>query len=492
MITAIVNIDLYRYEIHSLLKAFYPQEDVKVLTQADAENNRKYQKIAKEPFLKVTFDDTIVTLSFCDGSGTRSAKAPEGTSFACKGTLLKTQMKHLLYAMLADREERTLPWGELIGIRPTKIAMQSLLRGETPEQAAADLERDHLVSPGKALLSAQIAQREREILADIHYENGYSLYVGIPFCPTTCLYCSFPSFNLAHWKDRVDDYLDALEKEIVAASEMMRGRVLDTVYIGGGTPTTLEPAQLERLFSLLEKYFPMEDIQEFTIEAGRPDSITADKLRVIRAHKVTRISVNPQTMKEETLRLIGRRHTVQQVRDAFALCREAGFDNINMDIILGLPEETEEDVARTLEEIEKLSPDSLTVHSLALKRGSRMQKYIEEKGFSSINNTDGCMEIASMAAARMGMEPYYLYRQKNISGNLENVGYSRPGKAGIYNILIMEEKQSILALGAGSISKAVFPGGRIERSDNCKDVETYLENIDEMIERKRRLGIGNS
>lgn len=492
MITAIVNIDLYRYEIHSLLKAFYPQEDVKVLTQADAENNRKYQKIAKEPFLKVTFDDTIVTLSFCDGSGTRSAKAPEGTSFACKGTLLKTQMKHLLYAMLADREERTLPWGELIGIRPTKIAMQSLLRGETPEQAAADLERDHLVSPGKALLSAQIAQREREILADIHYENGYSLYVGIPFCPTTCLYCSFPSFNLAHWKDRVDDYLDALEKEIAAASEMMRGRVLDTVYIGGGTPTTLEPAQLERLFSLLEKNFPMEDIQEFTIEAGRPDSITADKLRVIRAHKVTRISVNPQTMKEETLRLIGRRHTVQQVRDAFALCREAGFDNINMDIILGLPEETEEDVARTLEEIEKLSPDSLTVHSLALKRGSRMQKYIEEKGFSSINNTDGCMEIASMAAARMGMEPYYLYRQKNISGNLENVGYSRPGKAGIYNILIMEEKQSILALGAGSISKAVFPGGRIERSDNCKDVETYLENIDEMIERKRRLGIGNS
>ena len=492
MITAIVNIDLYRYEIHSLLKAFYPQEDVKVLTQADAENNRKYQKIAKEPFLKVTFDDTIVTLSFCDGSGTRSAKAPEGTSFACKGTLLKTQMKHLLYAMLADREERTLPWGELIGIRPTKIAMQSLLRGETPEQAAADLERDHLVSPEKALLSAQIAQREREILADIHYENGYSLYVGIPFCPTTCLYCSFPSFNLAHWKDRVDDYLDALEKEIAAASEMMRGRVLDTVYIGGGTPTTLEPAQLERLFSLLEKYFPMEDIQEFTIEAGRPDSITADKLRVIRAHKVTRISVNPQTMKEETLRLIGRRHTVQQVRDAFALCREAGFDNINMDIILGLPEETEEDVARTLEEIEKLSPDSLTVHSLALKRGSRMQKYIEEKGFSSINNTDGCMEIASMAAARMGMEPYYLYRQKNISGNLENVGYSRPGKAGIYNILIMEANQSILALGAGSISKAVFPGGRIERSDNCKDVETYLENIDEMIERKRRLGIGNS
>lgn len=174
------------------------------------------------------------------------------------------------------------------------------------------------------------------------------------------------------------------------------------------------------------------------------------------------------------------------------MCREAGFDNINMDMILGLPEETLEDVRDTLRQITDLSPDSLTVHSLALKRGSRMQKYIEEKGFSSIYNTDGCMELAAEAAAGMGMEPYYLYRQKNISGNLENVGYARPGKAGIYNILIMEEKQSILALGAGSISKAVFDHGRIERSDNCKDVATYIENVEEMIGRKARLGIGDS
>lgn len=314
--------------------------------------------------------------------------------------------------------------------------------------------------------------------------------MGIPFCPTTCLYCSFPSYNLSVWKDKVDLYLDALEKEIRACASLMKGQILDTVYIGGGTPTTLEPQQLERLFTMLETWFPMEGICEFTVEAGRPDSITAQKLAVMRRHAVQRVSVNPQTMKEETLRLIGRRHSVEQVREAFRLCREAGFDNINMDIILGLPEETETDVRRTLEEIEKLSPDSLTVHSLALKRGSRMQKYIEEKGYSSIQNTEGCMELAAQSAARMGMEPYYLYRQKNISGNLENVGYARPGKAGMYNILIMEEKQSILALGAGSISKAVFPGGRIERSDNCKDVGTYLETIDEMIDRKVRLGIG--
>lgn len=507
MITAIVNIELYRYEIHSLLKAFYPTEDVKVLTQEDAAGNRKYRQIAKEPFLRVVFAEKLVAVSFCDGSGERSVPSPEGLSFDRKSPELKTAVKHLLYGMLSERESRTLPWGELIGIRPTKIAMQSLLSGMTPEEAADAMEREHFVSPKKAELSVRIAQLEREILSGIHYENGYSLYVGIPFCPTTCLYCSFPSFNLALWKERVGEYLDALEKEMQASARLLEGHVLDTVYIGGGTPTTLEPEQLERLFSMLGTYFPMGSIQEFTVEAGRPDSITMEKLRVIRAHGVTRISVNPQTMNEKTLRLIGRRHTVEEVRQAFLLCREAGFSNINMDIILGLPGETKEDVRNTLQEIEKLSPDSLTVHSLALKRGSRMQKLIEEKGCSSTENAgensaagnrnggknagagpaDECMELAEQAAERMGMQPYYLYRQKNISGNLENVGFARPGKAGIYNILIMEEKQTILALGAGSITKGVFPGGRIERSDNCKDVATYLENIGEMIERKQRL-----
>lgn len=524
MITAIVNIDLYRYELHSLLKAFYPESDVKVLTEADAIGNRKYRQIAGAPFLRVFFAPDEVSVSVlkkgsppevclsADRPGhpdrtdpqeqqspetgassflTQSAAAPEGASFAEKGPELKTALKHLLYGMLSEREGRTLPWGELIGIRPTKIAMESLLEGKSPREAAQALEREHLVSRGKAVLAAEIAQREREILAGIHYEDGYSLYVGIPFCPTTCLYCSFPSFNLALWKDRVGEYLDALEREMAESAPLMAGRVLDTVYIGGGTPTTLEPEQLERLFSMLGRYFPMEGVRELTVEAGRPDSIDAEKLRVLAERGTTRISVNPQTMNGETLRLIGRRHDVQQVRDAFFLCRGAGFDNINMDIILGLPQESEEDVRRTLEEIEKLSPDSLTVHSLALKRGSRMQKYIEERGYFSVGNTDGCMELAAAAAARMGMEPYYLYRQKNISGNLENVGYARPGKAGIYNILIMEEKQSILALGAGSITKAVFPQGggrvRIERSDNCKDAETYIGNIGEMIDRKKRL-----
>lgn len=486
---AAVNIELYRYEIHSLLKAFYPEEDVRVVVTGQEPRKKKDLGI---PWIYIDYEEDSIRVRIPEEDRSAALRAPAGDSYAAKGPACKAALKHLLYDFLSACTGKSLPWGELIGIRPTKIAMTHMAEGAGPEETAAYMEEEFRVSREKSLLAVDIAERERRILSDIHYKDGYSLYVGVPFCPTTCLYCSFTSFPIAAWRERVDVYLDALIREIRETSGLMKGRILDTVYIGGGTPTTLEPDQLDRLLTAIETWFPMDRIQEFTVEAGRPDSITAEKLRTLRRHKITRISVNPQTMKEETLRLIGRRHTVQQVRDAFALCREAGFDNINMDIILGLPEETEEDVARTLEEIEKLSPDSLTVHSLALKRGSRMQKYIEEKGFSSINNTDGCMEIASMAAARMGMEPYYLYRQKNISGNLENVGYSRPGKAGIYNILIMEEKQSILALGAGSISKAVFPGGRIERSDNCKDVETYLENIDEMIERKRRLGIGNS
>ncbi len=485
------NIELYRYEIHALVKAFFPEQTVKVLVGDPAEQDRR--KFPEDPFMFVDFtadriEARVPTKEICE-----QISAPTGISFAQKGSACKDECKHLLYRVLSLYTGVELPWGELIGIRPTKIAMTRLRAGDSLQQAAYFMEKEYRVSPQKAELAAQIADRERKILADIHYQDGYSLYVGIPFCPTTCLYCSFTSFPIASWSKRVDEYLDALEKEMEAGSRTMEGRILDTVYIGGGTPTTLEPLQLERLIGMLKKYFHIDrlmeegKLQEFTVEAGRPDSITLDKLKVLKESGVTRISVNPQTMRDETLKLIGRRHNVQQTVDAFLLAREAGFDNINMDIILGLPGETEDDVKYTIEKIMELNPDSLTVHSLAIKRASRLQKWIEEKGLSSINNTDAMMQIAADGASKMGMSPYYLYRQKNMSGNFENVGYARDGKAGIYNILIMEEKQSILALGAGSISKVVFENGRIERSDNCKDVATYISNTDEMIARKQNL-----
>ncbi len=486
MIIAQVNRDLYRYEIHSLLKAFYPEEEVKVFV---GEPDRK--KYPDPTFINIEYlpDKILLTLGPGTESGTAVAvkSGDDAARFDEKSPACKGALKHALYDLLREHTGRSLPWGELIGIRPTKIAMNRILSGESARDTARYMEEEFRVTPEKADLAVSIAQREREILSNIHYENGYSLYVGIPFCPTTCLYCSFTSFPLALWKDQVDTYLDTLEREMAASAQLMRGKILDTIYIGGGTPTTLMPAQLDRLMDMIHQYFDVGSVQELTVEAGRPDSITRDKLRVLKKSGITRISVNPQSMCDETLKRIGRGHTAAQTQEAFRLAREEGFDNINMDIILGLPEEGEEHVAYTLSRIEELGPDDLTVHSLAVKRGSRLQKWIETNGFSSIRNTDACMSMAARSAERMGMTPYYLYRQKNMSGNFENVGYARPESAGIYNILIMEEKQSILALGPGGISKGVFPGGRIERSDNCKDVRTYLDNIDEMIERKQRL-----
>lgn len=482
MIIAVTDKDYYRYEIHSLIKAFYPEEDVKVLLPDYSK--RKYKET---PILTFTYAHDGLYITGSDGERKGEVPAPEGEDFSKKGRILRDSLKHLLYSVLSDSTGKSLPWGELIGIRPTKIAMNILEEGGTKEEAASFMEREYRVSSEKAALAVQIADRERQILSRIHYENGYSLYVGIPFCPTTCLYCSFTSFNLEAWKDRVDAYLDALIREIEASAPLMREKVLDTVYLGGGTPTTLEPFQMDRLICALDKNFDMKGTLEFTCEAGRPDSITREKLKVLKEHGVTRMSVNPQTMSDDTLRRIGRHHSVQQTMDAFHMARDEGFDNINMDIILGLPEENERDVRHTMDVIGELAPDDLTVHSLAVKRGSRLQTFIEKHGYSSMNNIDECIAIAAEGAAQMGLLPYYLYRQKQMTGNFENVGYARPGKAGIYNILIMEEKQTILALGAGSITKAVFPDGRIERSDNCKDVDTYIRNIDEMIGRKKRL-----
>ena len=292
---------------------------------------------------------------------------------------------------------------------------------------------------------------------------------------------------MSRFGDRVDAYLDSIEKEIDYVAEAFKDKKLNTIYIGGGTPTTLEPDQLERLLSKIENSFNLSFLQEWTVEAGRPDSITREKLKTIKRHPVTRISINPQTMKDETLELIGRRHTVLQVKDAFLLAREEGFDNINMDIIVGLPQETKEDVENTLEEIKKLGPDNLTVHSLAIKRAARLNTQKEEYAGMKSVNSESTMELTQDAAEEMGMKPYYLYRQKNMTGNMENVGYAKPGKEAIYNILIMEEMQTIVALGAGAITKAVYPNGRIERCENVKDIKTYLEKTDEMIERKKRL-----
>ena len=291
----------------------------------------------------------------------------------------------------------------------------------------------------------------------------------------------------------MDSYLDALEREIEFAAVKFAGRHLNSIYIGGGTPTTLEPYQLDRLIRKIKCSFDLSDCLEFTVEAGRPDSITYEKLKVLRQHGISRISINPQTMKQETLKLIGRHHTVEQTVESFHMARELGFDNINMDLIMGLPEETLDDVRRTMEQVAELAPDNLTVHSLALKRAARLNMFKEDYKDYKIINTQEHMDLVADCAAQMGLFPYYLYRQKGMAGNLENVGYAKEGMAGVYNVLIMEEKQTIVACGAGASTKRVWtepnPDGthRIERAENVKDVAQYIARIDEMIERKKKL-----
>lgn len=399
--------------------------------------------------------------------------------------------KRMMYDMLKKLTGRELPWGTLTGVRPTKIVYTLLEDGKNDREIRDYLKKEYYVSEKKGDLAIKVASNEKRLLEKLDYNNGYSLYAGIPFCPTTCLYCSFTSYPLAVWKDRVDTYVDAMLKELEFTSRLMKDKKLDTFYMGGGTPTTLEPEQLDRVLSFFEEHFDTTGLKEYTIEAGRPDSITRDKLLIMKKHGVDRISINPQTMNDDTLKLIGRHHTVEQIKEAFTLARECGFDNINMDLIIGLPGETREHIERTMREVALLAPDSLTVHSLAIKRAARLNIFWEKYKDYAMVNTDDIINMTADCAAAMGMEPYYLYRQKNMAGNFENVGYSKPGREGIYNILIMEEKQTIMAVGAGASTKVVFPEeNRIERVENVKDVTTYIENIDEMIDRKRRFFYG--
>lgn len=483
-----INRAQYEYDIHSLVKAFYPQEQVKVYVTEDGmpEDVQNFE-------ISVFFSELGAEVSFASGEtflfSQKNVSDTENLSDGGKENqgARKNAFKAFFYQALSDHTGKKLPWGNLTGIRPAKIAMGMLEDGKTEEEIGTFLREAHFLSDAKADLCLEIAKREKKLLSTIHYRDGYSLYIGIPFCPTTCLYCSFTSYPICSFKNKTDHYVDCLIREMEFVSGACKDRILDTVYIGGGTPTTLESHQLDRLITAMKELFDFTTVQEFTVEAGRADSITREKLEVLRRHGVGRISVNPQTMKDETLRIIGRQHTVAQAKEAYALAREMGFSNINMDLILGLPGESVEDVKHTMQEVEALAPDSLTIHSLAIKRASRLNQWIEENGVETLKNTDETMEIASESARKMGMQPYYLYRQKNMAGNFENVGYASEGKYGIYNILIMEEKQTIFALGAGSISKKVFADGRIERADNIKDVDLYMEKIDEMIERKRKL-----
>ncbi len=410
----------------------------------------------------------------------------------------KNKIKRRLYAILKELTGRSLPWGSLTGIRPAKIALSCLKDGMEEKEIFDFMKANYFASDEKIRLCVEIAMRERELLGRVKEleaktsqhpanEHGYSLYVGIPFCPTTCLYCSFTSYPIEKWQGRLEEYRKALFLELDYVAETA-GKYPSSVYVGGGTPTSLPAEELERLMKKLTDVFDCSGALEFTVEAGRPDSITREKLQILKKYGVTRISINPQTMNQPTLDRIGRRHTVEQVQEQFLLARDLGFDNINMDLIVGLPEEEEQDLFHTMEAVKALAPDSLTIHSLAVKRAARLNTRREDYKNCKIMNTQEMIQMTARYAREMGLEPYYLYRQKNMAGNFENVGYARPGKACIYNILMMEEQQTVIGCGAGTTTKRVIPEeNRIERAETVKNVEQYMERIDEMIARKKRL-----
>lgn len=494
MIGIFLNDNAFEQDIRELLMAFYPGETFCYEKQPG-------MRMAVEGTWnedKTLFDLKPVFYGSASFYGMRGL--PEAIEEECRHmeepvaavpgdrTETKNRIKRRLYVHLMQSTGKLLPWGALTGIRPTKIAMTRLEEGMSEEDIYRYMRTNYFASDEKVRLSIEIAERERKLLSQIDYRNGYSLYVGIPFCPTTCLYCSFTSYPIGKWQGKTQTYLDALYKEFDYVAAKKKGCTLDTVYFGGGTPTSLSPEDLDQMLTRLKAVFDFASVKEFTVEAGRPDSITREKLEVLKMHGVTRISINPQTMKQATLDLIGRRHTVEDVKEKFALARELGFDNINMDLIIGLPEEELEDVQATMEAVKALAPDSVTVHSLAIKRAARLNTMKEVYKDLKITNTQEMIDLTARYAREMGLEPYYLYRQKNMAGNFENVGYAAPGKACIYNILIMEEQQTIIGCGAGTTTKRVFPEeSRIERVENVKNVEQYIERIDEMIGRKEAL-----
>ena len=546
----------FESDIRELCKAFYPGEDFQLHTpegvrlMETTQEEKNALKRAKEQKSAVPVNkkslkpkdaekqNRILTEEgISDPSLFRLSLDLRGTklSFIGNRTKDKSTVKAYLYKILQKKCGRSLPWGDLTGIRPVSLAGKLLkeLKNESMQTKQEEirfyqaLKDEYCLEGEKAELLRFLALRERDILqkaeerSGVKIQDGFSIYIHIPFCPSKCAYCSFLSSPIGPFSDRISDYLEKVSEELDFALYEMgerRGKTLQSVYIGGGTPTALPEKALEDLLVLVEQKLlssPYAKVLEYTVEAGRPDSLEGNKLALLKAHSVGRISINPQTFRQETLDLIGRKHSIESVIERFYEARELGFDNINMDLILGLPSERLSDVEESLLKIRELAPENLTVHSLAVKRAAKLkteenkyrgayqagassEEFPLERDFSlsyipswkkreSRSEMEWMMLSAMQTAEELSLFPYYLYRQKNMAGNLENIGFSKEGKECLYNIFMMEEKHTVFGVGAGSSSKILFGNGRLERVDNGKDFRSYMEHFTEYQEKKRRV-----
>ena len=544
----------FESDIRELCKAFYPGEDFQMHTpegvrlMETTQEEKNALKRAKEQKSAVPVNkkslkrkDTekqnriLTEEGISDPSLFRLSLDLRGAklSFIGNRTKDKSTVKAYLYKILQKKCGRSLPWGDLTGIRPVSLAGKLLeeLKNEEIQTEQEEirfyqaLKDEYCLEGEKAELLRFLALRERDILqkaeerGGIKIEDGFSIYIHIPFCPSKCAYCSFLSSPIGPFSDRISDYLEKVSEELDFALYEMgerRGKTLQSIYIGGGTPTALPEKALEELLVLVEKKLlssPYSKVLEYTVEAGRPDSLEGNKLALLKEHSVGRISINPQTFRQETLDLIGRKHSIESVVDRFYEARALGFDNINMDLILGLPSERLSDVEESLLKIRELAPENLTVHSLAVKRAAKLkteenkyrgayqagassEEFPLKREFSlsyipswrkqeSRTEMEWMMLSAMQTAEELSLYPYYLYRQKNMAGNLENIGFSKEGKECLYNIFMMEEKHTVFGVGAGSSSKILFGNGRLERVDNGKDFRSYMEHFTEYQEKKR-------
>ncbi|MEK3937343.1 coproporphyrinogen III oxidase [Sporosarcina sp. FSL W7-1349] len=417
-----------------------------------------------------------------------SEKAEEGNE-KTKTRQLKRIYSHLFLEVLEQATGMQQAWGILTGIRPTKLYHKYRRQGMSSEEAQQMLQDRHRISQEKSELLAIIADVQLRAIPDLYeLKNGVSIYIGIPFCPTKCAYCTFPAYAIRRKNGRVDSFLDALHEEIREMGKWLTAHDMEitTIYFGGGTPTSIEADEMDALYETMYDSFPnMDKVREITVEAGRPDTITPEKIEVLKKWGIDRISVNPQSYTDETLKAIGRHHTVQETIDKFWLSRNMGMRNINMDLIIGLPNEGVEEFRHSLDETEKMQPESLTIHTLSFKRASEMTRNKEKYKVAGRETVEEMMRMGEQWTAENGYVPYYLYRQKNILGNLENVGYSKPSEESLYNIIIMEEVQTIIGIGCGASSKFIDrETGKITQFYNPKDPAAYSLAFEDAIEKK--------
>ena len=461
----------FHFELENLTRLFFPNEKITVI--------RDFSE-PQPPCIYTEVSDKI-TISVNIGSFNKSETAVKKLTDD-DNELVSAQ---LLYKLLCDFTGLTQPWGILTGVRPVKL-LRRLAEESSEEQAVKKFEKDFFVSNEKIALSRETEHNERKIL-ELSKPESFSLYVGIPFCPSRCSYCSFVMASIERAEKLIEPYTKLLCEEIKRTAEIANklGLRLETVYFGGGTPTTLSAEQLDTVLRTVNKSFDMSTCREFTVEAGRPDTIDIAKLFALKENKVDRISINPQTVNDEVLKTIGRKHTAQQFFDAFELARKCGFDNINTDLIAGLPTDTPESFKNSLDSIVRLNAECITVHTLCMKRASRLTT---EGVTLDLQQARDAREMLAYTQNILGQNeyiPYYMYRQSRIVGNLENVGWSKKGFESLYNVYVMDETHTILACGSGGVTKLKRNNpDYLERIFNFKYPYEYIDRFDELIQRK--------